>query len=841
MHTRLQLFTAGSLVTILAHLSHAAPINASAKIDFSRDIQPILADNCYHCHGPDAGRRKAMFRLDTQDGAMGNVTKAQDHKAIVPGHPNEGTLVDRIFSTDADEQMPPPDSNRKLNESQKELLKRWITEGAVWGKHWALIPPQRPAMPAVKDNQWPINAIDYFILQRLEREGIAPSPDAPKEALIRRVTLELTGLPPTPVEVESFVRDTRTDAYERVVDRLFASPRYGERMVWEWLDAARYADTNGFQGDSTRTMWPWRDWAINALNANMPYDQFTIEQLAGDLLPNATIDQKVATGFCRNHMINGEGGSIPEENRVTYVLDQTETVSTVWLGLTVGCARCHDHKFDPIAQKDYYSLSAFFNQTPVDGGGGSGQTAPVIDFTTAQQKEKLKALDAVLKESSTALAAMEKKLFTFPEGKTITDSPKLASVSGSTAGTLKQPPEQRYLPSFREIIPKLKATEPEYIAIVEKFLKAIDEQRQYNSNLPRVMVMQDMPKPRETFVLVKGAYDKHADKVTAATPQSLPPLEGEAPVNRLALARWLVAPGHPLTARVTVNRMWQQFYGIGLVKTVDDFGVQGEKPVHPELLDWLATEFISTEWNVKAMQRLIVTSHAYRQSSKMTAETFERDPENRLIARGPRMRLPAFMLRDQALSVAGLLVEKVGGAPVKPYQPPGIWEEATFGFIKFEQDHGDSLYRRSVYTFWRRIVGPTEFFDTAARQSCTVKLSHTNTPLHALTTLNDTTFVEAARVMAQRVMLESSQSPATRIDLAWRLLMARDPNPQERSYLLATLNRLKSEYAADSAAAKKLLSVGESKRDEHLDATEHAAYTGVCLAILNLDEAMTKE
>ena len=825
----------------MSSLSPAAPPDHTAKIDFSRDIQPILADNCYHCHGPDAGRRKAMLRLDTHDGAMGNVTKAQDHKAIVPGHPDEGTLVDRIFSTDADEQMPPPDSNRKLNEAQKGLLKRWITEGAVWGNHWALIPPQRPPLPAVNDNQWPINAIDHFIQSRLEREGITPSPDAPKEALIRRVTLELTGLPPTPVEVESFLHDPRTDAYERVVDRLLASPRYGERMVWEWLDAARYADTNGFQGDNTRTMWPWRDWAINALNANMPYDQFTIEQIAGDQLPNPTVNQKVATGFCRNHMINGEGGSIPEENRVTYVMDQTETISTVWLGLTVGCARCHDHKFDAISQKDYYSLSAFFNQTPVDGGGGSGQTAPVIDFTTTPEKEKLKSLQAATKEAAATLAALEKKLFTFPEGKSISDSPRLAGISGSTANTLKQPPEQRYLPSFREIIPKLKDTEPQYIATVEKFLKVFDEQRNYDGNLPRVMVMQDMPKPRDTFILVKGAYDKHADKVNAATPGALPPLADDVPVNRLALARWLVSPGHPLTARVTVNRMWQQFFGIGLVKTVDDFGVQGEKPIHPELLDWLATEFIATDWNVKAMQRLILTSHAYRQSSKMTAETFERDPENRLLARGPRMRLPAFMLRDQALSVAGLLVEKVGGAPVKPYQPPGIWEEATFGFIKFEQDHGDSLYRRSVYTFWRRIVGPTEFFDTAARQSCSVKLSHTNTPLHALTTLNDTTFVESARAMAQRVMLESSQSPMARIDFAWRLLMARDPNTRERSYLMATLNRLKTQYSTDPAAAKKLLCVGESKRDEHLDPVEHAAYTGVCLAILNLDEAMTKE
>jgi hypothetical protein len=814
---------------------------AQAAIDFSRDIQPILSENCYQCHGPDAGRRKAKFRLDTQEGAYGLVSKAQDHKAIVPGKPDEGTLVERIFSTDSDEMMPPPDSNRSLTDVQKQLLKQWIIQGAPWGKHWALVPPQRPNPPHVKHAEWPINAIDPFILSRLEDEHLAPSLDAPKETLIRRVTLDLTGLPPTPADVEAFVHDPSPEAYERVVDRLLNSPRYGERMVWEWLDAARYADTNGYQGDNTRTMWPWRDWAIKALNDNMPFDQFTIEQLAGDLLPGATTDQKVATGFCRNHMINGEGGRIAEENRVDYVMDQAETVSTVWLGLTVGCARCHDHKFDPITQKDYYSLFAFFNQTPVNGGGGSGQTEPVVDFATPAQKDKLKSLDASVKLTATEVTRIEKEIFPFPEGKTIVESPKLAGVSGSTAATLKGPPEKRYLPSFKEIVPKLKATEPVYVAAVEKFLKAMDDRQQFNSSIPRVMVMQDMPKPRETFVLIKGAYDKHADVVTANTLASLPPLAADAPKNRLALARWLVSPGHPLTARVTVNRMWQQFFGTGLVKTVDDFGIQGEKPVNAPLLDWLATEFVASEWNIKAMHRLIVNSHAYRQSSKVSADLAERDPENRLLARGPRFRLPAFMLRDQALFASGLLTEKVGGPPVKPYQPPGIWEEATFGFIKFQQDHGDSLYRRSVYTFWRRIVGPTEFFDTATRQACTVRQSRTNTPLQALTTLNDTTYVEAARVMAERVIKNGGTSPDDRIRFAWRLTMARTPGDREISLLRKSLDRLLAQYQSDPSAAARLLAVGEARRDEKLSAVEHAAYTGMCLAILNTDEAMTKE
>ena len=811
------------------------------EINFSRDIQPILADNCYQCHGPDAGRRKAKLRLDTQDGAMGNAGKAQDHKAIVPGHPEQGTLIERVFSTDADEQMPPPDSNRKLTEAQKQLLKRWIAQGAVWGKHWALIPPERPPLPAIKDNHWPINAVDHFILARLEREGLSPSPDAPKETLIRRVTLDLTGLPPTLQEVDAFLMDQSPTAYETVVDRLLASPRYGERMVWEWLDAARYADTNGYQGDNTRTMWPWRDWAIQALNDNMPFDQFTIEQLAGDLLPAATTQQKVATGFCRNHMINGEGGSIPEENRVTYVMDQTETVSILWLGLTVGCARCHDHKFDPITQKDYYSLSAFFNNTPVDGSGGSGQTEPVVAVKTPEQQAKLASLDAGLKDAAARVVELETKSFPFPPGKTIAEAAKLAKLPGNLLAAIKSPPDRRDPALIREMVSRLKATEPAYIAAVERFLQITDQKSQFIAALPRVMVMQEMPQARPTFVLVKGAYDKHADPVTAATPMALPPLSSDAPRNRLALARWLVSPGHPLTARVSVNRLWQQFFGFGLVKTVEDFGVQGEKPVHPELLDWLATEFIAGDWNVKAMHRLIVTSRTYRQSSKTTPDRTERDPENRLLARGVRFRLPAFMLRDQALAVSNLLVEKVGGPPVKPYQPSGIWEEATFGQIKFEQDHGDSLYRRSVYTFWRRIVGPTEFFDTAARQTCSVKSSRTNTPLQALTTLNDTTYVEAARVLAQRVMTQGGESSESRIDLAWRLMTSRHPTLQEQAIMFASLNRLRAQYRADPAAGAKLLRVGESPRNEKLDPAEHAAYTGLCLAILNLDEAMTKE
>ena len=524
----------------------------AAEIDFSQDIQPILSDNCYHCHGPDEGRRKANLRLDTAEGALGMIGRKQDHKAIVAGHPDQSSLIERIYSTDADDVMPPTDSNRKITDKQKALLKQWVSEGAKWGKHWAFVAPIRPALPNVEHVDWPVNPIDLFILAKLESLNIQPSSEASKETLIRRVTLDLTGIPPTPAEVDVFLADQSEHAYEDVVDRLLASPRYGERMVWEWLDAARYADTNGYQGDNTRTMWPWRDWAIEAMNNNMPFDQFTVMQLAGDLLPTTkdkerNRDQKLATGFLRNHMINGEGGRIAEENRIDYVMDQSETLGTVWLGLTMTCCRCHNHKFDAITLKDYYSLFAFFNRTAITGGGGNGQTAPVLDFADESQKAMLADLNIQVKKLSDELAAMEKEIFTFPEGKVISDSPKLAKASGSTALGLKTPPATRYLPSYRELLPLIKDEEPKYVAAAQHFLKTIDARNALSETVPRVMVMEDVAKPRDTFILVKGAYDKATtEKVDAAIPAVLGKLSDQK-IDRLALANWLVSPGHPST------------------------------------------------------------------------------------------------------------------------------------------------------------------------------------------------------------------------------------------------------------------------------------------------------
>jgi hypothetical protein len=831
-----RILLAGVLVAAASWLGDACRSSqaADAPVNFSRDILPILSDNCFHCHGQDEKARQGDLRLDTKAGAL-----RTEEPVIVPGKSGESVLIQRITSQDADEMMPPPKSNRKLSPAQIELLKRWVDQGAAWGKHWSYEPPVRPELPKVKDAAWSKNGIDPFIRARLEQEGLQPSPAAPKEALLRRVTLDLTGLPPPLAEIDAFLADNSPDAYEKVVDWLLASPRYGQRMAWEWLDAARYADSNGYQGDTDRTMWPWRDWVVKSLNDNMPYDQFTVEQLAGDLLPNATTEQKLATGFNRNHMINGEGGRIPEENRIEYIMDQTETLATVWLGVTMTCCRCHDHKYDPFAQRDYYRMFAYFNQTPVNGDGRSGQTKPVVELVSAEQVQRKAELQKEYNELLKPLRDKEQKL------KDAIQAPKegeeAVAIPAPVDTALRKDPGVRTDAERDDLKKHFSESDAEYVAMLMKFDATRKARDQFNKSIPQVMVMEDMEAPRETFILARGAYDKPGDKVSAGVPESLPPLPPYSQPNRLALARWLVSPEQPLTARVTVNRAWQTFFGTGLVKTVEDFGVQGERPSHPELLDWLATEFVRTGWNVKALHRLLVTSATYRQASKVTPALLERDPENRLLARGPRHRLPSWMIRDQALAVSGLLVDQIGGPPVKPYQPEGIWEEATFGKISYKQDHGDALYRRSMYTFWRRIVGPTMFFDTASRQTCTVNAVRTNTPLHALVTINEPTYVEAARTLAQRVMQQAGSEPGSRVELAFRLATSRLPTAREKEILLAALEKLKESFAPDPAAAAKLLKVGESARDEKLDPIEHAAYMSLCSLILNLDEVLTRQ
>lgn len=807
---------------------------AAEPVRFGIDVLPILSDNCFYCHGPDEKHREADLRLDVRESAI-------EHEAIVPGKGAASELVRRILSTDPDEQMPPPASNRKLTTEQIALLKRWIDEGAVWGKHWAYETPVRPSLPQVKNKTWPKNPIDYFVLARLEREELKPSPEADKATLLRRVTLDLTGLPPTVDEVTAFVRDDSPDAYERIVDKLLASPRYGERWAWDWLDAARYADSSGYQGDPERTMWPWRDWVVRALNDNMPYDAFTVRQLAGDLLPNATLEQKLATGFNRNHMFNAEGGRIAEETRVENVMDRTETTGTVWLGLTVGCARCHDHKFDPLTNREYYRLYAYFNNTSESGAGRGGANEPNLDVSGEADRAAADEAAKQLKAVAADVAKLEDELFPRGAKEAASKSPAAADLSGNLVAALDREPGARNSDALREMVNYYQQRNPEYGNALTKLKAAVDRRDRLAALVPRVMIMDQLKTPRETFMLVKGAYDKPSEKVTVGTPAALPPMPKDAPANRLGLAQWLVDRQHPLTARVTVNRYWQAFFGTGLVKTAEDFGVQGELPSHPELLDWLAVEFIESGWDVKQLHKLIVTSAAYRQSSKVSPQLVERDPDNRLLARGPRFRLPSWMLRDQALAVAGLLVEKQGGPPVKPYQPEGIWEEATFGKKKYVQDNGEALYRRSLYVFWRRIVGPTMFFDVSARQVCTVKTIRTNTPLHALTTLNDVTYVEAARAFAERMLKEGGDDRDLQIAWVFRRATARRPTDAEARMLAATFAKLHKEYAADPAAAAELLKVGESKRDASLDALDHAAATALCLTILNLDEVLTKQ
>ena len=828
-------------------------VTAAPPVDFNRDVLPILSDACFQCHGPDVKKRAAELRLDEEASAK---LVRDGTAAIKPGDSAASELFKRITSKDPDLRMPPRKAGRQLTAAEIDVLKRWIDSGAQWSGHWSFQPLNSPTLPMDAQTQTltspqgrdaelfaaSSHPLDHFVRARLAVEKLKPAPRASLSGLQRRLTLDLTGLPPQPDDVDQSLEEerrlSRDEAYARLVDRLLATPEFGERMAWDWLDAARYADSNGYQGDSERTMWPWRDWVVRTLNDNQPYDEFTVWQLAGDLLPQASLEQQLATGFCRNHMINGEGGRIAEENRVDYVMDMTETVGTLWLGLTFNCARCHDHKFDPISRRDYYSLFAFFNQTPVEGGGGNPQTPPVIEAPTSDQATLLKQWSETIAADAKQLDDFEQTFFSRPAGQSADKAERLKAVPAAVRSAVQPSAANRNRNQLLELEKHFEKESPEYVRHVRKLREAIDNRDNIKKSIVRVMVMSDLPQTRQTFMLEKGLYDKRGEVVTAAVPAKLPALEAGLPSNRLGLARWLTSTQNPLTARVTVNRLWQQFFGIGLVKTSEDFGLQGEPPANRELLDWLAAEFVSSGWDVKHLVRLIVTSETYQQSSRVSAELWERDPANRLLARGPRFRMPSWMLRDQALAASGLLVTTIGGPAVKPYQPTGVWEEATFGNKRYQPDSGTSLYRRSLYTFWRRIIAPTMFFDNASRQVCTVKPFRTNTPLHALLTLNDPTFVEAARYMAEGVL---SVPESERLNHVFRRVLARIPTAAERQIWQASWQRLQQQFTTDPAAASKLLAVGQSPRNTQLNPIEHAAWTVVCLGILNQDEALTKE
>jgi hypothetical protein len=822
-----------ALVLIRASLQLFLFLTASSLLvggttpNFSRDVLPILSDNCFQCHGPDAKKgRKGDLRLD--DEADAKRLRKDGHRVIHAGQVESSGLWVRLTTADPEEQMPPPKLGRTLSAAQRETIRQWIASGAGWGRHWAFEPVVRS--DARDGSRHPI---DLLVERKLAPLGLTPAPSASPETLLRRLTLDLTGLPPTPEATATFLTDTSPGAWERLVDRVLASPAFGERMAWEWLDAARYADTNGYQGDNERSMWPWRDWVVRAFNENLPYDQFTVWQLAGDLLPNPTREQVLATAFNRNHMINGEGGRIAEENRVDYVMDMTETMGTIWLGLTLNCCRCHDHKFDPTLQREYYQFTAFFNQTPVTGAGGNAQTPPVQVWSTPELDAALTSAQQLLDAATTALMADEAQRW--PSG-----SEAFQALPGPVLGALAKNPSSRSKDDWSVLTEHLSKGTPDWAKLQVEWTSKREARDRASATIPRVMVMEDQKAPRQTYILDHGLYDQPRDPVHAGVPAFLPPLHTKSTANRLDLARWLMRPDHPLTARVTVNRFWQMLFGIGLVKTAEDFGLQAESPSHPELLDWLAAEFVESGWDVKHLLRTIVTSDVYRRSSAWRGPEDQADPLNQTLSRGPRFRMPAWMIRDQALAASGLLQTVSGGAGVNGYQPEGIWEEATFGNKKYSPAHGDALHQRSLYTFWRRIVGPTLFFDSAKRQVCQVKPLRTNTPMHALTTLNDVTYVEASRAMAQR-LLQLPGTDETRFQHAGLLFWARPPSPEEVTIWQRSLSRAQSTFASDPDAANRLLAQGESPRDPALDPVRHAAWTTLCLTLLNLDETLTKE
>lgn len=1098
LYTLAALLLMGGLCLVWERLTTAA--SAQQRVDFNRDIRPILSENCFTCHGPDDGARKAKLRFDTKEGAFAKTG------VIVAGNAANSRLMKRIIATDPDVVMPPPSTGHKLTKAQIDLLTRWIDEGATWGLHWSFVTPQRPALPKVKDTHWPRNPIDYFVLARLEQEGLKPAPEADKATLLRRISLDLTGLPPTQNELDEFLADAAPNAYEKVVDRLLAAPRYGERMAFRWLDAARYSDTHGYQRDGDRNMWRWRDWVIEAFNQNMSFDQFTIQQLAGDLLPNATIEQRIATGFNRNHRANSEGGIVPAEYYVEYIVDRVDTTSTVFMGLTVGCARCHTHKFDPITHKDYYQLFAYFNSIPETGMiGDFGNARPWLAAPDRTQQQQLSQLEKEISQAEKHLSwladgfsseqkaweqtltkpqqwwspenlvmahaldenakleitkpipkatptpkpsptpkptpgavatptpaptpkptplpppgyrngeptyaesptgqgvALDGKVFfdasqtvrfgevmrgkelkeifavslwfnadseqggallTFlnsdpetkerklPKGRgfglylldgkihfntvaswdedsvktetrekvsaqqwhhllaifdaanalehsqiyldgqkqklTVTQSSlfnsygnnqnflRIGGGGGSALrfkGKLDDVRIYRALPDAAQIavlscadsldriakIPLAQRTEGQRLkvqnafltqaasaearAALEKLAALKQEKAKFEAAFPTVMVMQEMPEARPTFVLRRGAYDAPTEKVDRGVPAVLPPILKEFPNNRLGLAQWLVSAEHPLTARVQVNRYWQMLFGTGIVKTVEDFGAQGEPPSHPELLDWLATEFHSNGWDVKALLKTIVMSATYRQSSKITPELLQHDPNNRLFAHGPRFRLPAEMLRDQALFASGLLVEKLGGPSVKTYQPADVYKGLVFGSTVYEQEKGDALWRRSLYTFWKRtILSPNMLvLDATAREFCTVRETRTNTPLQALTLMNDVTFVEAARMLAQRMLTEGGATPDARFKWAFRQVVSRAPNETELIVLNENFAKQIGHFRRYPQAATKLLAVGEKRNAGKLNPSELAAYTTIASLILNLNEAITRQ
>ena len=1012
--------------------------NATPVVSFRDEVLPLLSDRCFQCHGPDETSLEAELRLDLLETATAD---RGGYRAITPGNADESELIARIDGREPDLIMPPPESGKQpLTNAEVDIIRRWIVSGAKWEKHWSFTEVERPKLPLISDEKWPQNAIDHFVLSELDEQNLEPSPPAESVALLRRASLALTGLPPSEQQLAEFLGDTKPRAYERAVDRLLASPHYGERMAYVWLDAARYADTDGYQLDKTRENWPWRDWVVAAYNRNLSFDRFTIEQFAGDLLPNATADQLIATCFHRNHLTNGEGGRDPEESRVDYVLDRVNTIGTVWLGLTLGCCQCHNHKYDPITQREYYGLTAFFNSIDEDGKAGR-EARPYFSYSlpigSSYHEQQLAPLRSKLQEATSRrrqiaasagdrfpawldeqASAVASTLTTSVDWKTLKIIERRSSVpdleliqqdDGSvlvgkqadpdnvnftvvgecnvenvaavrlealahpqnTVGGVGRSHSSNFVltsveirirePGKRDSLPlQIESAEADYeqpgyvashvldgrtdtgwavwsgeltrsrtlllkpakparlrpgaklvvrlkhesahakhylgcfrLSVTDapqprldiyasrplsllRGIEAVDQLAQADraelfdffltydgkagvaraqeslaereleaeSKQPPsvdVMVLRERDTPRATHVLLRGQWDQHGDAVEPNVPRAL----GELPVGeepgRLALAKWLVNRNHPLTARVAVNRYWQQYFGAGLVRSMDDFGLQGERPTHPELLDWLAAEFMESGWDVKAMHRLIVTSATFRQSSRWRSELMERDPANRLLARGPRFRMSAALIRDQALAASGLLNHSIGGPPVFPYQPPGLWREITQGRFEYTPSQGSDLYRRSLYGFWRRNAVPPAMFDAADRRTCRIGVMRANSPMHALTLCNDPTYVEAARALSQAALQRSNDNIDRAIAWAFRRALVRPASDYELQLLRHQFDSHLAEFSANPEAAEQLLSVGESTTDSELDRQLLAALTVTCNVVLNLDETLNLE
>ena len=1033
---------------LMGLLLFVGSVSAEDKLQFNRDVRPILSNACFHCHGPDEKERKSGLRFDLESAAF-KLAKSGD-PVIIKGSAKESELVYRIFlAADDDDHMPPLDSGKSLTNEQKETLRKWIDQGAEYQGHWAFIAPKRPEIPAHAKHP-----VDAFLNERLIEEGLSMKKEADKETLLRRSSLDLIGLPPTLEEMDAFAKDDSPDAYEKALDRLLSSTHFGERMALEWLDLARYADSNGFQSDGSRDMWLWREWLIGAYNRNLPFDQFTIEQLAGDMLPNPTSDQIVATGFNRNHRLNGEGGRIVEEWFVETVIDRVETTSMTWMALTMNCARCHDHKYDPISQKEFYQFFAFFNSNDESGvlaanGKNGFNTMPFIKVASADHKTRKAELEAKLEEAEAKAQSVEKAGLTaafekwmskerqaLANGKPQQSWIPLAgeSVTSKGGATFNRQPDGSWLPSGKnpthdvyeiqaplpagmfagilldclpddrtpqkslgrysngnfvltrveaEIRPSAgkvapvkltlreadysqkkwdismvnngnpgngwavdgptrrkpikamfladsQAKVPEEAHLVVRFfhealnqhnmgrfrvsysqenVKSLDGKPGLPANLsallrkepgslkpsdskqlekyfmanvrnpvsqaqtkvaqaqkaldnfkntfPSTMVMKEKAAPKDAFILTRGEYDQPTDKVERKLPAVLPPLAGDQPLNRLGLARWLVSGDHPLTARVWVNRMWERLFGVGIVKTSENFGSQADWPVHPELLDWLAVEFAkptvlpevagnpSQAWDMKGMIKFIMLSQAYRQSSSAPEELYRKDPENRLLARGPRFRLTGELVRDQALAASGLLVPKIGGPSTRPYMPAGVWSETNrYGNLKnYKADSGEGLYRRSMYTIWKRTAAPPSMllFDAPNREICMPKRSRTNTPLQALALMNEVTYVEAARALAQRMMKEGGDSVDSRLATGFRLVTARTPDAHTLKVLKSGFERRRNQFEKDEERAKALIAQGASKPDPSLPVPELAAYSATASILLNLDRVITKD